>query len=78
MAFKSGVQRKKDQILRGTETILRNREYKITKFKGTEEQANLFQRKKVACTPREGFSLYYCYFPMWYPGSGVVLDCIVS
>ena len=19
-----------------------------------------------------------CYFPMWYPGSGVVLDCIVS
>ena len=22
----------------------------------------------------------YCifYFPMWYPGSGVVLDCIVS
>ena len=22
--------------------------------------------------------LYFCYFPMWYPGSGVVLDCIVS
>ena len=22
--------------------------------------------------------LLYCYFPMWYPGSGVVLDCIVS
>ena len=22
--------------------------------------------------------LYSCYFPMWYPGSGVVLDCIVS
>ena len=20
----------------------------------------------------------YCYFPMWYPGSGVVLGCIVS
>ena len=20
----------------------------------------------------------FCYFPMWYPGSGVVLDCIVS
>ena len=19
-----------------------------------------------------------CYFPMWYPGSGVVLDCIAS
>ena len=19
-----------------------------------------------------------CYFPMWYPGSGVVIDCIVS
>ena len=22
--------------------------------------------------------LYSGYFPMWYPGSGVVLDCIVS
>ena len=22
--------------------------------------------------------LYSCYFPMGYPGSGVVLDCIVS
>ena len=22
--------------------------------------------------------LYSCYFPMWYPGSGVVIDCIVS
>ena len=22
--------------------------------------------------------LYFCYFPMWYPGSGVALDCIVS
>ena len=22
--------------------------------------------------------LLYCYFPMWYPWSGVVLDCIVS
>ena len=20
----------------------------------------------------------FCYFPMWYPGSGVVLDCIAS
>ena len=20
----------------------------------------------------------FCYFPMWYAGSGVVLDCIVS
>ena len=20
----------------------------------------------------------FCYFPMWYPGSGVVLDCIIS
>ena len=24
------------------------------------------------------FLLYFCYFPMWYPGLGVVLDCIVS
>ena len=22
--------------------------------------------------------LHVCYFPMWYPGSGVVLGCIVS
>ena len=22
--------------------------------------------------------LYFCHFPMWYPGSGVVLDCIDS
>ena len=22
--------------------------------------------------------LYLCYFSMWYPRSGVVLDCIVS
>ena len=22
--------------------------------------------------------IYFCYFPMWYPGSGVVLDCIFS
>ena len=22
--------------------------------------------------------LYFCYFPMWYTGSGVVLDCIIS
>ena len=25
-----------------------------------------------------GCLLYFCYFPMWYPGSGVVLDCIIS
>ena len=22
--------------------------------------------------------IVFCYFPMWYPGSGVVLDCIVT
>ena len=22
--------------------------------------------------------IVFCYFPLWYPGSGVVLDCIVS
>ena len=22
--------------------------------------------------------IVFCYFPMWYSGSGVVLDCIVS
>ena len=51
MAFIPGEQRKKGQILRGTETLLGNREYKKTKFEGTEEQANLFQRNKVTCTP---------------------------
>ena len=35
-------QRKKGQNSRGTETILGNREYKKTKFGGTEKQANLF------------------------------------
>ena len=24
------------------------------------------------------YLLWFCYFPMWYPGSGVVLDCIDS
>ena len=24
------------------------------------------------------FLLCFCHFPMWYPGSGVVLDCINS
>ena len=24
------------------------------------------------------FNCVFCHFPMWYPGSGVVLDCIVS
>ena len=51
MAFISGEQRKKGKILRGTDTILGNREYKKTKFEGTEEQANLFQRNKETCTP---------------------------
>ena len=37
--------------MRGTETILGNREYKKTKFEETEEQANLFQRNKKTCTP---------------------------
>ena len=23
-----------------------------------------------------GHVLCFCHFPMWYPGSGVVLDCI--
>ena len=24
------------------------------------------------------YCIFCYYFPMWYPGSGVVLDCIVS
>ena len=51
MAFIPREQWKKGQILRRTETILWNREYKKTKFEGTEEQANLFQRNKETCTP---------------------------
>ena len=51
MTFISEEQRKKGQILRGTETILGNRECKKTKFEGTEEQVNLFQRNKETCTP---------------------------
>ena len=50
-AFISGEQRTKGHILRGTKTILGNREYKKTKFEGTEEQTNLFQRNKETCTP---------------------------
>ena len=57
MAFISGEQRKKDQMLRGTETILGNREYKKTKFEGSEEQANLFQRNKETCTPLRGLRI---------------------
>ena len=51
MAFISGELRKKGQIVKGTKTILGNREYKKTKFEGTEEQTNLFQRNKETCTP---------------------------
>ena len=63
MAFISGQERKKGQILRGTDTILGNREYKQTKYEGTEEQAKLFQRNKETYTPpppppREGFAYY--------------------
>ena len=51
LAFISGEHMKKGQILRGLETILGNREYKKTKFEGSEEQANLFQRNRDTCTP---------------------------
>ena len=37
MAFISGEQRRKGQILRGTETILGNGEHKKTKIEGTKE-----------------------------------------
>ena len=46
-----GEQRKNGQTLTGTETILGNREYKKTKFEGTEEQANIFQRNMETCNP---------------------------
>ena len=29
-------------------------------------------------TSWHSFVVLGCYFPMWYPGSGVVLDCIGS
>ena len=51
MAFISGEQMTKGQIFRGTKTILGNREYKKTKFEGTEEQTNLFQRNKETYYP---------------------------
>ena len=51
IAFISAEQRKKCQILRGTETILGTMEYKKTKFEGAEEQANLFQRNKEHVSP---------------------------
>ena len=49
MTFISEEQRKKGQILRGTETILGNREYKITKFEGTEEQTNFLEEQGNMC-----------------------------
>ena len=51
MAYFSGEQRKKGQILRVTKIILGNRKHKQTSFKGIEEQDNLFQRKKGTSTP---------------------------
>ena len=52
-AFISGEQGNKDQILRGTKTILGNMEHKKTIFDfwGTGEQANLFQGTKGIGTP---------------------------
>ena len=35
----------------GNRDNTREHEYKKTKFEGTEEQANLFQRNKETCTP---------------------------
>ena len=54
--FISGEQGNKGQILRGTKTILGNREHKKTNFDfwGTGEQANLFQGNKGTSTPWEG------------------------
>ena len=52
-AFISGEQGNKGQILRGTKTILGNREHRkqIFGFWGTGEQANLFQGNKGIGTP---------------------------
>ena len=52
-AFISGEQGNKGQILRGTNTILGNREHKkqVFNFCGTGEQAHLFQRNKGTGTP---------------------------
>ena len=56
MSFISGEQGNKGQLLRGTMTILGNREYKKTIFDfwGTGEQANLFQGNKGTGTPLGG------------------------
>ena len=57
-----GSRGRKAKFWGGTETILGNREYKKTKFEGTEEQANLFQRNKETCNPTpppwEGFAYH--------------------
>ena len=55
-AFISGEQGNKGQILRGTKTILGNREHKKTNFRfwGTGEQANIFQGNNGTGTPWEG------------------------
>ena len=42
-----GTEEERPIFLRGTETILGNREYKKTKFERTEEHANLFLRNKI-------------------------------
>ena len=34
--------------------------------------------KGLTSWPLSVMFIVFCYFPLWYPGSGVVLDCIVS
>ena len=37
-----------------------------------------FARKELTSRLLLVMFIYFCYFPMWYPGSDVVLDRIVS
>ena len=43
---------------------------------------SILLKRKVKSPAGKGLTswlfIVFCYFPMWYPGSGVVLDCIVS
>ena len=51
MAFISGGTEEERPNFEGKRDNIGNREYKKTKFEGTEEQANLFQRNKETCNP---------------------------
>ena len=55
----------------------------IFKYLVFDSSSCLPHQFRVAGFPQAGkvlvdINCMFCYFPMWYPGSGVLLDCIVS